>query len=532
MLNRFPLLTGIAIFPVLLAGCGGSSLGSSISSSVSSTISSSPSISSSPVSSSSSSAISSMSSSSSEQNLGSFVYAVNAGGSELTIDGEVYSADRFYSGGSRSNTEDPIANTSDDALYQDERYGTYQYRVPVTNAYYSVKLHFAEIYNDAAGERAFDVVVEGEPAVTNIDLLAVAGHDTAHTVTVSNIAVADGTLTIDLTSIIDNATLSGFAIYSNDGGQFVEPPESEGCGIPSSISWTSTGEIIAARGSDRAVKDPSIVYYNDKYHVFATRNDGNWRSMYMSFADFSDAPSTSYQNFAPGGSSTVAPQVFYFTPQNRWYIFTQWPAKYTSTTNIEDPSSWARPTTLWPGNDQYGGMLDYWVICDDSDCYLYFFDDDGEMYYVSTTIGNFPNFNVNQVRTANIQGGGATNIIFEAGNVYKIKGSDEYLLQVEGWGSSEGRRLYRSWTSTSLDGPWEAHLTSENAPFAGLSNVSFPGGQWSQQISHGEMIRDGYDEKMVLDTCNMQFLYQGVDLSGYNGDYGGRPYGLGLLRAD
>lgn len=103
---------------------------------------------------------------------------------------------------------------------------------------------------------------------------------------------------------------------------------------------------------------------------------------------------------------------------------------------------------------------------------------------------------------------------------------------VEGWGASEGRRLYRAWTSTSLDGPWVAYKTSENDPFAGLNNVSFPGGQWSQQISHGEMVRSGWDEKMELDACNLQFLYQGVDLSGYSGSYDARPYKLGLLTAD
>ena len=444
----------------------------------------------------------------------------------------LYNADRFSKGGSLSSTEDPIANTDSDALYQSERFGTYSYEVPLTNAYYSVELHFAEIYHEAAEGRSFNVTVEGEAAVENLDLYSAASHDSAHRVIVRDIAVADGSLTIELESLTDNATISGFAIYSNDGGEFVEPPESEGCGIPDRISWTSTGEIISPRGNDDAVKDPSVVYYNGKYHVFATTNDGNWGSVYTSFTDFNQASSASYQDFAPGGSSTVAPQVFFFSPQNRWYIFTQWPAKYTSTTNIEDPGSWSRATTLWPGNDDHGGALDYWVICDDTNCYLYFFKDDGNMYYVSTSIGNFPNFNVNQVRIADVQGSGGQSILFEAGNIYKVKGTDTYLLQVEGWGGSEGRRLYRSWTSTSLDGPWQQHKTSENDPFAGLQNVSFPSGQWTQQISHGEMIRDGYDEKMVLDTCNMQFLYQGVDLSGFNGDYNARPYGLGLLTAD
>ena len=193
------------------------------------------------------------------------------------------------------------------------------------------------------------------------------------------------------------------------------------------------------------------MYYNNKYHVFATVYNGGYKSMYTSFSDFTQAASGTYQSFAPGGSSTVAPQVFYFAPQNKWYIFTQWPAKYTTSSNIE--SGWSAPKTLWPGNDQYGGALDYWVICDSTNCYLYFFKDDGKMYYVSTTIANFPNFNVSQVKTANVQGAGGQSILFEAGNVYKLKGVNKYLLLVEGWGSAESKRFFRSWTSTSLDDP-------------------------------------------------------------------------------
>jgi hypothetical protein len=463
------------------------------------------------------------------------VYAVNAGGPATSLNNVQYQADRFSNGGMTNSTTDPITGASPGTLYQTERYGTYKYEIPVTNSTYSIKMHFVELYHTTEGSRLFNVTVEGQPVVQNQDLFADVGHDTAYDVVVPTVMVADKFLTIELTGEIDNATISGFAIYSNAGGKFEEPPEPEFCDLPSSIRWTSTGAIIGPRNGDASVKDPSIVYYNNKYHVFATvwntSGQGSYRSMYTSFTDFNQAASGTYQAFSPGGSSTVAPQVFYFRPQNRWYIFTQWPAKYTTSTNIENPSSWAAPTTLWPGNNDHGGALDYWVICDDANCYLYFFKDDGKMYYVKTTIANFPRFDVNQVKVANVPGTGGQSILFEAGNVYKIKGTNKYLLQVEGWGAAEGRRLYRSWTSTSLDGPWQAHLTTENAPFAGLNNTTFPGGQWTQQISHGEMIRDGYDEKMEIDACNMKFLYQGVNLSGFTGSYNARPYRLGLLTA-
>ncbi|BCD97375.1 non-reducing end alpha-L-arabinofuranosidase family hydrolase [Marinagarivorans cellulosilyticus] len=525
------------IMPLLLASCDGGSVASSsedVASSMPVAVSSIASSSSEVVIPGSSSVAQSSSVAASMPSIpagSSLVYAVNAGGGAVTVDGIEYKADRFSTGGNVNSVTNAIDGTTADAVYQAERYGTYNYEIPVTNSTYSVKMHFAELFQTAADSRYFSLTVEGQLVFTDKDLYDEVGQFTAFDVVLPAVMVADETLTIELSTSLDNATISGFAIYSNAGGQFVEPPEPVGCDLPNSLSWTSTGPIITPKNGDVSVKDPSIVYYQNKYHVFATVYNSSYKSMYTTFTDFDNVGAGTYQSFLPGGSATVAPQVFYFSPQNKWYIFTQWPAKYTTNDDINNVNGWARPTTLWPGNDEYGGALDYWVICDDSDCYLYFYKDDGRMLYVKTSIGNFPNFDVNQVKVADIAGSGGQNIIFEAGNVYKIKGSDEYLLQVEGWGAREDRRLYRSWTSTSLDGPWVAHKTSESDPFAGLSNVD--GDNWSIQVSHGEMIRAGYDEKMELDTCNMQMLYQGITQSGSNNapSYNERPYNLGLLRA-
>src|SRR5690606_33962279 len=89
---------------------------------------------------------------------------------------------------------------------------------------YSLKLHFVELYQTSAGSRSFNVVVEGVTAVTAIDLFSQAGHDTAYTEEVHNVAVSDGMLTIILETLMHNATIAGFAIYSANGGEFVEPP--------------------------------------------------------------------------------------------------------------------------------------------------------------------------------------------------------------------------------------------------------------------------------------------------------------------
>ena len=64
-----------------------------------------------------------------------------------------------------------IAGTSDDALYQSERYGNFSYNVPVANGDYVVTRKFAEIYFSSTGMRVFKVVVE-EGRATLVDSAA------------------------------------------------------------------------------------------------------------------------------------------------------------------------------------------------------------------------------------------------------------------------------------------------------------------------------------------------------------------------
>ncbi|WP_329072303.1 non-reducing end alpha-L-arabinofuranosidase family hydrolase [Streptomyces sp. NBC_01429] len=91
--------------------------------------------------------------------------------------------------------------------------------------------------------------------------------------------------------------------------------------------------------------------------------------------------------------------------------------------------------------------------------------------------------------------------------------------------SEDSPRVYRAWTSPSLDGAW----TQIANPFAGLTNVTFPNGQWTNDVSHGELIRTGYDQTMEIDPCDLRLLYQGVDPGSTNVPYSQLPYQLGLL---
>lgn len=124
-----------------------------------------------------------------------------------------------------NTTADPISGVAEDSLFQSERYGSYAYEVPVTSGAYTVRLHLAELYWEGAGERTFDLLVEGQVELEEIDLFSQAGHDGAFNHVVEEVVVNDGTLNIELEGKQDAGTLSGFAVYSADGQLDTSVPE-------------------------------------------------------------------------------------------------------------------------------------------------------------------------------------------------------------------------------------------------------------------------------------------------------------------
>ncbi|WP_440006077.1 malectin domain-containing carbohydrate-binding protein [Halomicrococcus sp. SG-WS-1] len=167
---------------------------------------------------------------------GDVVFAVNAGGSEYTAtDGTVYQADTNFDGGSTYSVSEPIENTTDDALYQTERYGgSFGYDVPVSeNGTYEVTLQFAEIYQgvspndspDSSGptdgtnenDRLFNASIEGQQVLTNYDIFAEVGPLTATDKTFTT-EVTDGTLNVDFSVVNDNAKISAITVTKVDDG--------------------------------------------------------------------------------------------------------------------------------------------------------------------------------------------------------------------------------------------------------------------------------------------------------------------------
>jgi hypothetical protein len=310
--------------------------------------------------------------------------------------------------------------------------------------------------------------------------------------------------------------------------------------LPSSFRWSSSGALIGPKSDAThtiaGIKDPSVVYSGGKWHVFAsTANAAGYNLVYLSFTDWSQAGSATHYYLDRSGIGTgyrAAPEVFYFAPQNLWYLVYQTGnASYSTNTDISNPNGWTAPRNFYPSmpaiiaqNIGNGYWVDMWVICDSGNCYLFSSDDNGHLYRSQTTLAQFPNGFTNTVIAAQDAN---RNNLFEASNVYKVSGSNQYLLIVEAIGS-DGRRYFRSWTSTGIAGSWTPLAATESNPFASAGNVTFPAGAWTRDISHGEMIRSGTDQTLTVSPCGMRYVYQGLDPNA-GGDYNSLPWRLGLL---
>ncbi len=162
---------------------------------------------------------------------GSLVYAINCGGDTyLSNDGTLYSADRFYLEGVTGSKSNEIAETEDDPLYQTYRFNDVAYEFPIENGDYRVTLKFVEPYWNAAELRIFDILIEDEPIINDMDLFSLVGRNVSYDYTL-DVTVEDGYLNIGSTASMDYSLIAAIQIEHLSNETVESSPSEESAAV-------------------------------------------------------------------------------------------------------------------------------------------------------------------------------------------------------------------------------------------------------------------------------------------------------------
>ncbi|MEM9911584.1 MAG: malectin domain-containing carbohydrate-binding protein [Pseudomonadota bacterium] len=160
------------------------------------------------------------------------VRAINIGSKSVftAADGTVFEADDTGVG-KQYAAKGAVSGTQDDKIYATEAWDPngLSYEFAVANGVYEIDLHFAEIWAPAFndGVRVFDIEIEDEAVVEDMDIYQTAGARTAHVVT-SQLTVEDGVLDIDLLKDTQNPKLSALEIRAINQEDSAPPSEEPG----------------------------------------------------------------------------------------------------------------------------------------------------------------------------------------------------------------------------------------------------------------------------------------------------------------
>jgi hypothetical protein len=264
--------------------------------------------------------------------------------------------------------------------------------------------------------------------------------------------------------------------------------------------WDYSSPLIAPEARinspSHAQKDPSVVFYDGKWHVFMTvKLPGKSAIEYCAFEKWEAANASPRKILQVSESNYYcAPQVFFFRPHKKWYLIYQvgmpgmdkmWVA-FSTTTNVAAPATWTRAAPILDGgkdDPRKVGGLDYWIICDDQRAYLFLTSLDGRMWRLWTRLEDFPREFAHCELALEAK-------IFEASHTYKLKGRNQYLTLIE----ENGRRFYKAYLADRLDGEWDGTTSARRLELScGLTTSAMANSSAKAAMKHSQSIRPTVD---------------------------------------
>jgi hypothetical protein len=190
---------------------------------------------------------------------GSDIVAINAGGSaagSFAADTDYAATSTWTYATTSTITTSAISNAAPQAVYQTEREGSsIGYTIPglTPGATYTVRLSFAELWWTAAGQRVFNVSINGAKVLSNFDIFATAGgRNKAVLETFSATAGATGTIAITFGAVTNYAAISAVEIATAPAATPTPTPTPAPTSAPAAtLSINAGGAAIGAFIADR-----------------------------------------------------------------------------------------------------------------------------------------------------------------------------------------------------------------------------------------------------------------------------------------
>ncbi|WP_230679912.1 kelch repeat-containing protein [Pontibacter rufus] len=147
----------------------------------------------------------------------------------ITIGGKVWEADKNYRKGSvkldKQVVTTPVAATDYDVLYQSylsaaTDLAETRYEIPVADGKYMLRMHFIENYWSEEAARLFDITIENELRLANLDIYKEVGYRTA-LVKDFEVRVTDGVLNIRFSPAANRVAIAGLEIFTDSASENV-----------------------------------------------------------------------------------------------------------------------------------------------------------------------------------------------------------------------------------------------------------------------------------------------------------------------